>query len=66
MSTQLQLNEVRLETVQTAAMAVASMPQDRSYLLLEDLLIDPIEWTLCDVNAVSAPTPAKVVPANVH
>ena len=46
----------RLETFQ------ATPVQERSYLLLEDLVDSPIEWTLCDVNAPSAPA-ARALPA---
>jgi hypothetical protein len=58
-------NELRLETVQSSTAAAAK--QDRPYLLLEDLLDDPFEWTLCDVNAPASATAGRAGAAvNIH
>jgi hypothetical protein len=53
--------EVRPPTVRPTSQ------QERPYLLLEDLLDDPFEWTLCDVHAcATAAAPAKAAAAPIH
>jgi hypothetical protein len=41
----------RIESRLEAVPLVVPPAQERPYLLLEDLLDAPFEWSLCDVNA---------------
>jgi hypothetical protein len=60
----LPFNELRLETVQSSTVSAAK--QERPYLLLEDLLDDPIEWSLCDVNPAGQATANRESAIRLH
>jgi hypothetical protein len=60
----LPFNELRLETVQSTTASAAK--QERPYLLLEDLLDDPIEWVLCDVTAAGQSATRRDSAVHIH